>query len=190
MNWIHRKICRSGWWRNYVEQDLLPWVLADGFTGEDALEVGPGPGLTTAILAMHAPKLTVLEIDVELAESLRANGKLKGVEVVQGDATSMPFVSDRFTTVFSFTMLHHIPSEALQDKMLNETFRVLRPDGHFIGSDSLWSPLFGLAHIGDTMVMVESGEFIYRLENCGFIDIKVEKGRKAFRFSARKPYGT
>lgn len=187
MNWIHRKICRSGWWRKYVEQELLPWVLADLIAGEDALEVGPGPGLTTAILSKQSPKLTVLEIDQKLAESLRANERLRCVEVVEGDATSMPFVSDRFTTVFSFTMLHHIPSTRLQDKMLNETFRVLRPMGCFIGSDSLWSPLFGLAHIGDTMVMVKPEEFKSRLENCGFIDIQVEKGRRAFRFSARKP---
>ena len=187
MNWIHRKICRSGWWRNYVEQELLPWVLADRIVGEDALEVGPGPGLTTAILSKQSSKLTVLEIDQKLAESLRANERLNGVEVVEGDATLMPFVSDRFTTVFSFTMLHHIPSARLQDKMLDETFRVLRPNGCFIGSDSLWSPLFGLAHIGDTMVMVKPAEFKSRLANCGFTDIQVEKGRKAFRFSGRKP---
>lgn len=187
MNWIHRKICRSGWWRNYVELELLPWALPDRSAGEDALEVGPGPGLTTAILAKQSAKLTVLEIDPKLAESLRVNEKLNGVEVVEGDATSMPFVSDRFTTVFSFTMLHHIPSASLQDKMLHETFRVLRPDGFLIGSDSLWSPLFGLAHIGDTMVMVKPEEFKSRLERSGFIDIQIEKGRKAFRFSARKP---
>ncbi len=99
----------------------------------------------------------------------------------------MPFVSDRFTTVFSSTMLHHIPSASLQDKMLNETFRVLRPNRSFIGSDSLWSPLFSLAHICDTMVMVKPEEFKSRLERSGFIDIQIEKGRNAFRFRALKP---
>ncbi len=58
MNWIHRKICQSGWWRNYLEQELLPWALADRLADEDALEVGPGPGLTTAILAKKWPNLT------------------------------------------------------------------------------------------------------------------------------------
>lgn len=187
MNLIHRLICRSSWWRRYVEQDLLPWALPDRLAAEDALEVGPGPGLTTAILARQSAKLTVLEIDPKLAESLRVNEKLNGVEVVEGDATKMPFITDRFTTVFSFTMLHHIPSANLQDEMLKETFRVLRPNGIFVGSDSLWSPLFGLAHIGDTMVLVRPEEFKSRLERCGFIDIQVEKSRKAFRFSAMKP---
>lgn len=187
MNWIHRKICRSGWWRNYVELELLPWALPDRLVGEDALEVGPGPGLTTAVLARQSAKLTVLEIDPKLAESLRINENLNGIEVVEGDATKMPFLTDRFSTVFSFTMLHHIPTPNLQDEMLNETFRVLRPDGFFVGSDSLWSPLFGLAHIGDTMVLVKPEGFKARLAKSGFTDIQIEKGRKAFRFSARKP---
>ena len=107
--------------------------------------------------------------------------------MVEGDATKMPFLADRFTTVFSFTMLHHIPTPSLQDEMLNETFRVLRPNGFLVGSDSLWSPLFGLAHIGDTMVLVKPEEFKARLAKSGFIDIQIEKGRKAFRFRALKP---
>ncbi|HQR05621.1 MAG TPA: class I SAM-dependent methyltransferase, partial [Gemmatales bacterium] len=174
MNWIHRKVCRSGWWQRYVEEELLPWVLRDTHSGEDALEVGPGPGLTTAILAKQLEKLTVLEIDPRLAESLRVNERLSGIEVVEGDATKMPFVTDRFTSVFSFTMLHHIPSTTLQDEMLRESFRVLRPEGYFLGSDSLWSPLFGLAHIGDTMVLVKPDEFSQRLARSGFIDIQIE----------------
>jgi SAM-dependent methyltransferase len=189
MNWIHRQICRSGWWRNYVEKDLLPWVLQSAELGDDLLEIGPGPGLTTAVLVSRAKKLTALEIDPKLAASLRSNDKLKRVEIVEGDATAMPFSADRFANVLSFTMIHHIPSVTLQDKMLAEAFRVLRPNGTFVGSDSIWSPTFGLAHIGDTMVLVNPGNFEARLASVGFTGIKIEKGRKAFRFAARKPAG-
>jgi SAM-dependent methyltransferase len=186
MNWIHRQICRSGWWRNYVEKDLLPWVLQSAELGDDLLEIGPGPGLTTAVLADRAKKLTALEIDPKLAASLRSNDKLKRVEIVEGDATAMPFENDRFASVLSFTMIHHIPSATLQDKMLSEAFRVLRPNGTFVGSDSIWSPIFGLAHIGDTMVLVNPEKFGARLTSAGFTSIVIERSRKAFRFLAKK----
>jgi ubiquinone/menaquinone biosynthesis C-methylase UbiE len=48
------------------------------------------------------------------------------VAVVQGDATQMPFADGRFSAVLAFTVLHHLPSRALQDRMLAEVTRVLR----------------------------------------------------------------
>jgi hypothetical protein len=46
----HLALCSSREWANFVENELLPWVL-DGYElGDDLLEVGPGPGLTTDIL--------------------------------------------------------------------------------------------------------------------------------------------
>ncbi|MBL8821117.1 MAG: class I SAM-dependent methyltransferase [Planctomycetia bacterium] len=187
MNWIHRQICRSGWWRRYVERDLLPWVLQAVELGDKLLEVGPGPGLTTTILADRSNKLTALEIDPKLAQFLRSNANLSGVEVVEGDATAMPFAESSFASVLSFTMMHHIPSASLQDKMLTEAYRVLRPNGTFIGTDSIWSPIFGLAHFGDTMILINPDTFESRLSNAGFTEIEIEKRRKAFRFRARKP---
>ena len=52
-------------------------------------------------------------------------------------------------------MLHHVPSPALQDRLLAEVARVLAPGAWLVGSDSLVSPLFRLAHWGDTMVLVD-----------------------------------
>ena len=50
-------------------------------------------------------------------------------------------------------MLHHVPSAELQDRLLREVHRVLRPGAPFAGSDSTPTPLFLLAHIRDTMVL-------------------------------------
>jgi hypothetical protein len=36
----------------------------------------------------------------------------------------MPFVSHAFSTVISLTMLHHVPSAALQDRLAAEAGRV------------------------------------------------------------------
>ena len=34
-------------WRQYLETGLLPWVMGRAELGDDVLEVGPDPGLTT-----------------------------------------------------------------------------------------------------------------------------------------------
>ena len=49
------------------------------------------------------------------------------MDVVNADATSMPFETDRFSGAIGLTMLHHVPSAALQDRLFAEVARVLRP---------------------------------------------------------------
>jgi hypothetical protein len=44
-------------------------------------------------------------------------------------------------------MLHHVPSAALQDRLLAEARRVLRPGGVFAGFDGVASWLFRVIHI-------------------------------------------
>ena len=61
MNWFHRQVCRSGRWRRRVEGELLPWALEGVDLGDDVLEVGPGPGVTTDLLRGRTPRLTALE---------------------------------------------------------------------------------------------------------------------------------
>ena len=47
MNRFHRWYCSSDRWAKTVRETLVPWVLNDVDLGDEALEVGPGPGLTT-----------------------------------------------------------------------------------------------------------------------------------------------
>jgi SAM-dependent methyltransferase len=185
MNTFHRWYCRSDTWRHTVRERLLPWVLAGVDLGGDVLEVGPGPGLTTDALAERVPHLTCVEKDPALAASL-ARRAGAGVEVVEGDATDLPFPTGRFSGAVSCTMLHHVPSPALQDRLLAEVARVLAPGGWLVGSDSLASLLFRLAHWGDTMVLVDPAAFGGRLERAGFTDVRVDRVDRAFRFQARR----
>jgi SAM-dependent methyltransferase len=185
MNWIHRWLCRSPQWRNRL-QERMPWALDGIDLGPQVLEVGPGPGLTTDLLRSRIARLTVLEIDSALANSLAARLLGSNVTVVCGDATSMPFADAQFSAAVSFTMLHHLPSPRLQDKLLGEVLRVLAPGGVFVGVDSRQSLRMRLIHVCDTLVPVDPNSFNARLEAAGFRDVLIESNKQAFRFRARR----
>lgn len=183
MNLIHRLYCRSRLWRAHV-RSLLPWAL-DGISLERAsvLELGPGPGLTTDWLVQRVGSLTCVEYDAADATALAR--RHPGVDVRHGDATALPFESGSFDAVVCFTMLHHLPTAAAQDRLYAEVGRVLRPNGRLAGSDSRWGPLFALAHIGDTCTLVDPEELPARLKAAGFGLVETDTRRDAFRFRAQ-----
>src|SRR5262245_47007184 len=159
VNWFHRQVCRSGRWRRRLERDLLPWVLRGVELGDDVLEIGPGPGVTTDLLRGRTPRLTALEVDATAAAALQKRLNDSGVRVVHGDGAAMPFADRSFSVVVSLTMLHHVPTAALQDRLLTEARRVLRPGGVFAGFDGVGSLLFRLIHLGDTYTPIDPDTF-------------------------------
>jgi SAM-dependent methyltransferase len=170
-----------------VETYIFPWVLDGVNIGANVLEVGPGPGVTTDLLCRRVERLTCVEIDRASADSLLRRMVGHNVNVVCEDATAMSFPDATFDTALSFTMLHHVPSEALQNCLLTEVARVLRPGGVFAGTDSLYSRSFRLLHVFDTMVVVAPSTFPQRLKAAGFDEIQVDVMEPyAFRFRARK----
>ncbi|MBI3421788.1 MAG: class I SAM-dependent methyltransferase [Acidobacteria bacterium] len=187
MNRVHRWYCKSFLWKKVLHVGIVPWALKALDLGENVLEVGPGPGLTTDILRQQFSQVTSIEIDPKLADSLKHRLADTNVRVIEGDATKMPFEDQSFTGAVSFTMLHHVPAPALQDRLLAEVYRVLKPGGIFAGTDSTWSMAFQLFHLFDTMVMVEPDTFGKRLEAVGFRDVEVEVASKVFRFRAKRP---
>ncbi len=191
MNLAHRWLCRSAYWRNAVKTYILPWVLDGVDVGSNVLEVGPGPGVTTDLLRTRVTHLTCVEIDPTFVHSLSHRMRDKNVSVFRQDATSMSFPDSSFDGAVSFTMLHHVASEALQNRLLAEVARVLRPGGVFAGTDSLYSRSFGLLHLFDTMVLVDPRTFPERLKAVGFDDVQVDVMKPyAFRFRARRRRGT
>lgn len=187
MNLIHRWYCRSDGWGKVVKSRIIPWTLDEVPLGDDVLEIGPGPGLTTNVLRDMTPNLTCIEIDSKLANALTQRMDSTNVTVVQGDATRMSFPDASFTGAACFTMLHHVPSAELQDRLLAETFRVLKSGASFAGTDSRTSFRWRLYHLFDTCVAVTPESFGDRLERAGFVDVIVDTNPWAFRFRARKP---
>jgi len=187
MNLLHRRLCRSRRWKATVEKYALPWTLEDVRLGDNVLEVGPGPGVTTDLLRARVAHLTCVEIDRAMADSLSQRTAGQNVTVKCEDATAMSLPAAAFDSVVSFTMLHHVRSAALQDRLLSEVARVLRPGGVFVGSDSVYSHFLRVLHVFDTMVLVDPQTFPARLEAAGFINVRVDTNPYAFRFRASKP---
>ncbi|HEY6337672.1 MAG TPA: class I SAM-dependent methyltransferase [Candidatus Sulfotelmatobacter sp.] len=186
MNRLHQWLCRSDRWRATVQQ-RVPWVVGETDLGANVLELGPGPGLTTDLLRASVTRLTALEVDQKLAGALTSRLQGSNVRVIEGDASGMPFIDSEFTGTVSFTMLHHVRSPELQDTLLREVYRVLRPGGFFVGCDSLQSWMMRIIHIGDTLVPVNPDTFGRRLQSAGFEVLEIQRNAQAFRFRARRP---
>jgi SAM-dependent methyltransferase len=184
MNWMHRRICKSDKWARSMEAEVLPWALDGVDLGADVLEIGPGFGVTTAMLARRPGRLTALEVD-EASVGYLTDRFGDEVRVVHGDGARMAIPDGSFSGAACFTMLHHVPSPELQDQLFAETFRVLRPGGVFTGMDSLPTLRFRLIHLGDTMVVVDPETLPDRLRAAGFTKVEVTVGAKRFRFRAQ-----
>jgi SAM-dependent methyltransferase len=186
MNEAH-EACGSDEWRAMIRDTILPWSIGDVNLGDDVLEVGPGFGATTDVLSESVPKLTAVEIDERLAGMLveRFAGKAN-VEIVRGDATALDLPDGRFSGAASFTMLHHVPTVELQDKLFAEVARVLRPGGVLVAGDSVASPDLEAHHDGDTYNPVDPGTLPARLEAAGFHDVEIKTNPFGWAAVARR----
>lgn len=173
MNLVHRLCCSSRYWARSVERTLLPWALAEVDLGDDTLEIGPGYGANMRCLVDMTPQLTAVEIDPPMTARLQAKYGAQA-RVIHGDGTDTGLAADRFSSVVCFTMLHHVPTPPLQDRLFTEAFRVLAPGGVFAGSDGVHSIPFRLAHIRDTYNPVPPDTLPNRLRAAGFSDVEVE----------------
>jgi SAM-dependent methyltransferase len=195
MNENHTKLCGSPEWAEHLHTELLPSVVSGIDLGADLLEVGPGPGAATEWLRTRVRRLVAVEHDKHAADALAARYLGTNVEAVHGDATALTFPAASFDSVASFTMLHHIPTPALQDRLLAGVLRVLRPGGVLVGSDCLPSAELRDFHEGDTYNPIDSATFLTRLRTLGFCDVAITVDF-SIKFVAYKPrtaariYGT
>jgi SAM-dependent methyltransferase len=186
VNEQHLKLCSSDEWAAGLKEWILPGALDGVQLGDDVLEVGPGPGRTTDLLREMTVRLTAVELDEALAAALAARLAGTNVEVRQADATDMPFPDGRFSAAVSFIMLHHVPTAQLQDALLVEVARVLRPGATFAGVDSLDSPEFRALHIDDICNPIVPEGFEARLKAAGFAETRVTVNPYVMEFRARR----
>ena len=188
MNENHAELCPSPEWAAVIQDEVLPSLTQHADLGEDMLEIGPGPGAATEWLRQKVKRLTAVEVDAAAAGKLADRFAGGNVEVVVGSAAELSCPDESFDSVGSFTMLHHVPTLAMQNKILAEAFRVLRPGGVLICSDSLASNDLHHFHEGDTYNPVEPTSVLARLQTLGFENITVVVDGM-LKFIAYKPAG-
>ena len=186
MNEMHRQFLASDDWKKILETDLLPWIDAAGDLGDDVLEIGPGPGLTTDLLRARVPRVTAVELDDDLAAKLATRLEGTNVDVVHSDATRSGLASDRFSTATCFSMLHHMPEPQLQDALFAEVHRMLRPGGRFVGTDAVEHEMIRSFHEDDIFVPADPSTLGTRLEAAGFAKADVTSTEYELRWQATK----
>jgi len=186
MNQGHQ-VCDSLEWRATVRDEIIPWALAEIDLGDDVLEIGPGYGATTDVFAEQLPRLTTVEIDPELAQRLQTRYAGTHVEVVLGDATRLTFPDGRFSAAVCFSMLHHIPSDELQNRLFAEAARVMRPGSPIVAVDGVESDAVRAFHEGDTYQPIDPSTLPARLGDAGFIRVEVRRNEYGWTAVARRP---
>ena len=186
MNSFEHFACSSSLWRYFSERHLLPWVFAGQRRGEHALEIGAGYGAGTKFLRERMRRVTALEYNERSAAKIRAQMEADGVEIVCGDGAQLPFGEEQFSSVVAILVLHHLKSVELQERMLREVMRVLRPGGVFVGFEIGDSWVNRIGHIGSTFTPFTPEAAFGRLTAAGFEKVSVDVRSGAFRFSAGK----
>jgi ubiquinone/menaquinone biosynthesis C-methylase UbiE len=173
MNENHARVCTSPEWAEHIQTEILPVLTAGVDLGKEMLEIGPGPGAATEWLRHRVAQLTAVEVDTAAAAALASRYAGTNVQIVTGSAAELSYPAESFDSAGCFTMLHHVPTLDLQNKILAEAFRVLRPGGVLIGSDSLASTHLHEFHEADTYNPVEPASLLPRLQTLGFSKVTV-----------------
>lgn len=102
--------------------------LKDHTTHDDhVLDIGCGNGRFYPLIKERHAKYTGIDYSAKLI----ANAKKlhPDADFLHGNGTALPFPEHSFDIVYSFAVLHHIPSNKLRAEFVSEARRVLHPDG-------------------------------------------------------------
>lgn len=115
---------RGGGYHGMLD-DLEMRIAAPLATGRDVLEAGCGTGLILSRLATHADRAYGFDLSPGMVKQARD----RGLDVVIGSVTDIPFADATFDLVCSFKVLAHVPEIG---RALSEIARVTRPGGQML----------------------------------------------------------
>lgn len=112
----------------------LSALLAVPIERASVLDLACGSGLHSLAWAERGARVTGIDFDHALLEASRRrlrNGAPRAPrpDWSGGDATRLPFRSDRFDVVYCNSLLEHVPA---WERVVSESARVLRPGGLFV----------------------------------------------------------
>jgi SAM-dependent methyltransferase len=115
---------RDAGYHRLIDEQAAELVRRVG-EGRDVLEVGCGTGLVLQRVASFARTARGIDLSPGMLERARA----RGLDVVEGSATALPFDDASFDVAYSFKVLAHVPD---LEQALAEMARVVRPGGHIV----------------------------------------------------------
>lgn len=116
--------------RENIPEDRKNLLLKCIKPGDRVLDVGCGNGRFCE--ALKNSRINYLGIDNSKEMIEIAKQRYPEADFQLADALSLPFPENSFDLVFSFAVIHHVPSEGLRLKFLTEARRVLKPQGILI----------------------------------------------------------
>jgi len=164
-----------------------PTALAQLNAGETVLDLGSGGGIDVLLSAKRVGptgKAYGLDMTEEMLELARENQRKAGtqnVEFLKGEIENIPLPGNSVDVVISNCVIN---LSGDKDRVLRETFRVLRPGGRFAVSDvvvrgvvpaeirrnvELW--------VGCVAGALEESEYRTKLAAAGFDEIEIEPTR-------------
>ena len=164
-----------------------PTALAKLAPGEVVLDLGSGGGIDVLLSAKRVGltgKAYGLDMTDEMLALANENKKKSGianVEFLKGEIESIPLPDNSVDVVISNCVIN---LSADKDKVLRETFRVLKPGGRFAVSDVVTRGEIlpeirknVLLWVGCIAGALEEGEYRNKLAAAGFEQVDVEPTR-------------
>jgi len=166
----------------------LPTEFAQINAGDVVIDLGSGAG-NDAFVARSVVGLTGRVIGIDFAEKMiekaRVNAEklnYNNVEFRIGDIESLPVTSNMADVVVSNCVLNLVPNKT---QAFRETFRVLKPGGHFSVSDivlvgDLPEGLRKNAEMyaGCISGAIQKKEYLQIIQDAGFTNIQMQKEKK------------
>ena len=172
-----------------------PTALAELKPGEIVLDLGSGGGVDVLLSARRvgstgkAYGLDMTDEMLALAEENKRKSGLANVEFLKGEIENIPLPDNHVDVIISNCVIN---LSADKDRVLSESFRVLKPGGRFAVSDVV---VHGevpaevrasvLLWVGCIAGALQDTEYASKLAGAGFEDIEVEPTRTYYVEDAR-----
>ena len=127
---IYNKIFWNGVNDNEISDKLLSNIPND-FSGK-ILDIPVGTAIFTSKKWNNLKKSNIICVDISIDMLSIANKRINqpNISLIKGDVGQLPFEDNFFDIVFSMNGFHAFPDK---EKAFNETWRVLKKGGYFLG---------------------------------------------------------
>ncbi len=142
---------------------------------ERLLDVGCGSGLLLSHLAQNCA--SIAGIDYAEAMVKKAKTLLPQGEFHCGEANQLPFATNSFDKLLSYSIFHYFPSEQYALDVINEMIRVVKPGGMILLGDLLDAEYEAQIKGSSDLDYEQQIPYIHRYSQWRFYDLQNLIGR-------------